>query len=850
MLRLALRSVRAHPARFLMSLLAVAIAASFMTGTLALRTMLDNTFEGIIEQENYDVLLRGVGEDADGTGPVLRNTIEMTLAYEVEALDEVARAIVSSSGPAVLVGADGTAVQSTMAPSFAMAHSHINHFWPVVEGRLPQGREEIALEVATLEFSGLAVGDQTHLVIGGEVWDVQVVGVLEPDAPLAGATIVLIDPEVAREVFNFDGRTSGIAVYAAEGVSIDEVLVAVAPLLADAATPVEAVDVETVRAETRAEVQTALGFVTTLLMVFVVLALFIGAFIISNSFAMSVRVRMREFAMLRSIGASPQQVFTSVLVQAVMVGLLGAALGIAGGVGLVHIVDAVLAGMGMELAGDLPLTAATIISVLVVGVTVSVVAAALAARRAAFVPPVEAMRDEVTVRDQSRRIRLITGSVLAAGGVVLLVAAGVSPDADWSLTALGGGAAGLISGALLTAPWLAKTVVGVLAAPAAWLLRPLGGLARGNVTRNPKRTAATSGALMIGMALVSAASVLATSAQASIGTIVDEEIRADFVLRVGTGAVGGFLPTGAIENLVALPIAARVDTPWFSQALVDAGDTTNSTWVAGVEPDAFGETIVFPMHGGDATVLDQRKALVEQGAAEDWGVSVGDIITLRGDGTTVPVIVGAIFESVAFGLTPVMVSQELLNEVTPPLRQITDVVFVTGAPGVYLEDLRAALAAAVSPYFIVTVFDSEEFADSISAQFDAILAIFYALLGLSIAIAVLGIINTLAMSVIERTREIGLLRAVGLGRLQLASTITIESVLTAVFGTVLGLAIGVGISAVFPRVMQDMGLRYLAIPWVSLVVMLVLAVVVGAFAALWPAGRASRLKVLDAIAHQ
>ncbi|WP_245993305.1 ABC transporter permease [Xylanimonas allomyrinae] len=247
--------------------------------------------------------------------------------------------------------------------------------------------------------------------------------------------------------------------------------------------------------------------------------------------------------------------------------------------------------------------------------------------------------------------------------------------------------------------------------------------------------------------------------------------------------------------------------------------------------------------------MDRGQALVAKSAARDGGWAVGDTLTLTADGVARPVVVGGVFDSSAIGAS-VIVGRDLLDALVPPERQVADAAFVVAAPGVDAEALRAEVTAAVRPYVVVSVMDSDEFVSSLAAQIDQMLAVLYALLGLSIVIAVLGIVNTLAMSVIERTREIGLLRAVGLGRLQLAGTVTIESVLTAVFGTVLGLGIGVGIASVFPRVLADQGLSTLVVPWGSLGAMVALAVVVGAVAAVWPAARAARLRVLDAISYE
>lgn len=846
MVRVALRGIRAHVVRFLLSLLAVALGVAFVAGTFSLRTMLSSTFDGIVDAGTPgDAYVRA--EPADGASAVEGTTagpaVPKTLAEEIGALDGVAHAIPEAQGSIVLVGADGTAVQSTQAPSLVFSYLPDDPALEVVEGRGPERAGEIALETATLESSGLEVGDTTQVVLGGQLSDVEVVGRFDMGAPMAGATLVVVDPGTGYGLFAPDGRVADIAVYAEDGTTPAELVDAIAPLVPG---DLQVVTGDELRDENKAAIGEMLGFVTTFLLVFAAIALFVGAFIISNTFAMSVRQRMREFALLRAVGASPVQVFTSILVQAAVVGLIGSALGIAGGLGLVQGLKSVFEAMGMDLAGDIPVDGATIGVSLAVGTVVSVLAAAVPARRAALVPPVEAMRDDVAVPERSIRVRAVLGALLTGLGAAAVLAAVLHTGEETLDVALGAGAAAVLVGMLVLAPGLARAVLGVLSWPFVRLLRPVGRLARGNVVRNPRRTASTAGALMIGMALVGGVSVIATSAQASVAGVVESQLHTDLVLQSATRD----LPKGAIADVDAL--AEVGDTAAFAFAPLEVssdGDGSGTQIVAGVRDDLFDRTIEATTTDGDLASLADGEAAVQEGPAEEQGWAVGD--TLRIAGATGPrdVTVGAVFTTNVIG-APVVVGTDVLDALVPPEQQLVDLLAVDAAAGVGADELKDAVTAAVAPYVVVSVLTQDEFVSNLADQVNQVLVILYALLGLSVVIAVLGIVNTLALSVIERTREIGLLRAVGLGRLQLAGTVTVESVLTAVFGTVVGLVVGVALASALPSVYADDGLSELVIPWGNLAGMVGLAVVVGVLAALWPATRAARMRVLDAVSYE
>ena len=479
---------------------------------------------------------------------------------------------------------------------------------------------------------------------------------------------------------------------------------------------------------------------------------------------------------------------------------------------------------------------------MITGTLVSLVAAVVPARKAALTAPVEAMRDDVVAHDRASRWRTAAGAVLLVGGLVAVAAAATGVIEDNRPSLLGVGAGAIVISVLMLAPTIVGAVLGVLAAPAVRGMRPLGGLAKGNVTRHPKRTASTAGALMVGMALVGAASVLAASAQASVRDVVDNESQADLLLQSATWDV----PAELVSEVATLDGLRRVDPLRVAYTTAVDGEVTP---VVGAPVGFFDATLTVPVVDGATAAMADGQAVVQELAAEPKGWEVGDTLTVAGSVGTVDVTIGAVIDSRAIGAS-VILPDAVYDTVADPTSTMTDTVFLLAEPGADIAQIRDQVTELAAPYVVVSVMDGEEFGDAIAEQVNQMLVILYALLGLSIVIAVLGIVNTLALSISERTREIGLLRAVGLGRLQLAGVVTIESVLTAVFGTVLGIGVGAGLAATMPTVFADEGFTSLVVPWGPLGGLLGLAVVVGALAAVWPAVRAARMDVLEAIAYE
>lgn len=856
--RVAWRSIRAHAKQFLLTALAVVLGVAFLSGTLALRAVLSETFSSLISSTlTADLYVTGEPlEGEEGSGTVLTQPVDSSLAEQLMTLDGVAAAHPASSLMGTLVGADDTPVTSGGAPTLIIPLYDDDPGLSWLAGRSPSGSSEIALESDALTRSGLAVGDTTHLVVQGSPAEVTVVGEFSYGTSMAGATLVGMDPAWLMGVAAPDGQVAQIEVIVtapATAAHVEEVKREIADVLPDGVrvqTRDQAVD------EQNAYVESILGFVSTFLLVFVVLAMFVGSFIIMNTFAMSVRQRQKEFALLRAVGASPGSVFRTVLLQALVIGLVGSLVGVAVGAGILRLLMAGMESLGMPLPGGVPLTGPLVAVSLGAGLLVTVVGALLPARDAALTAPVEAMRDVSGAREKSLVVRTVTGGLLLSAGLAATAAAWTQDGLDQRRWVLAAGAAGVLIGLLLVSPVLARPVVAVLGLPFR-VLRPAGRLAVRNISHNPRRTANTSGALMVGMALVCAGATLAASVNDSTADVINDSMKADLIVQPTSTAYTARLPADMVERITALDgVAATAPfTAVTASVLLPDGTQEPSVVVNVVEAATYASFYDLGVEAGSMGDLDADHVA----AYASTGLALGDEVVITGPAGTVQATVAAIIDpkgvTGSFYATPELAAAvgSWTGSVPTEADQVLDSpygMFLTLEPGADLDAVRTQVQDIVAPTYTYSVQDATDFSDQVGQQVNRVLAVLYALLGLSIAIAILGIVNTLVLSVTERTREIGLMRAVGLGRAQLGAEIMTESVLTALYGTVVGGAAGVFLAAALRAVLEDEGLTTLSIPWDQLVAMLVLSVVVGMVAAVWPALRASRLPVLDAIATE
>lgn len=837
MFTIALRDMREHWARFLMSIVTVVLATAFVAATFSFTAMLGDSISQLSDSANTsDIYVRGAeSEDAANSfGPPQREPVPVEIADEAEDVEGVRVATPVLFGMAILVGEDGKAVANGHALTFATVLVEGVDEFEIVLGREPEGLEEIALAAETLELSGYRLGDSASVTVGdGHTFTAEIVGAFEPEFSMMGASFVFLSQGAGLDLLAPAGTVRTVAIVVDDGADIEEVTERLAAALG---SDVDVVTGEQMREESKSATAEAMGFIEIFMLIFAFIALFVGSFLISNTFAMIVRQRQREFALLRALGASPGQVIRTLLAQAVIIGFVGALLGIGLGILLVMGAQQIFASMNVPFEGSPVLAPIRMVLIVIAAVAFTCVASIIPARRAAATAPVEAMRPEDPKPERTARVRGVLAGLMVIGGAVALVYAVREVEAIW----LGVGAFLLLVGMLGLGPLIVPPLLGLVGLPFK-LLRPVGALARGNVLRNPKRTSATAAALTIGMTFVSAAAVLAASATASTRSIIDNQMDADFYV----GSQMAMVPTALLEVVDSLP-AVKDATPGYI-GFVQTVDPASSLTVAGMSEEGYANLLHVPIIEGDEPT-GPNDVVVSKALWEDDGISPGDTLTFSVPGS----------DDVTMNVTGVtndsFISANLYT-LTAGYEQLVPedsraLVFILVNSAGSLEDTRDQLEMVLAEVPVLSVMDQEELADQTVGMISSMMNVLYALLGLSLVIAVLSIVNTLALAVTERTREIGLMRAVGLGERQLTAMIMIESVLTAVFGAVMGMAIGVLLGALLPPVLSDLGLTELVIPWVPLLTMLGVTVAVSVIAAIWPAIRAIKLPVLDAVSSE
>jgi len=851
-LRATWRSVFARKLRLFLSAFAVILGVAFVSGSYVFTDTLGQAFTGLTSGAVGDVIVRpGTSADSGGGfggGTSGSRSVPASLVDELAAVPGAARADgrITSFGTFV-VGKDGKLIGGSGPPGIAVNYTTgpAANGVPVAtleSGRWPGASGEIVLDDATAGKAGYVVGDTVPLVTATEQprLEAKLVGTASfGGSTLVGASVVMFDTAQAQDLFlQGDDAFSQVWVTAAPGTSQEQLLASVTKALpkdTQAATG----DATAARAASR--IDDALSFVTTFLLVFAGIALTVGAFLIVNTFSILVAQRSRELALLRAIGASRRQVARSVLLEAGLVGLVGSAVGVGLGVLLAIGIKEVFGRFGLDLSKNpLVLEPRTVVVSLVVGVLVTLAAAYLPARRAGMVPPVAAMRDDAALAESGLKWRLTVGAVLLAAGIAGM-AAGLLGVGSEPTYVLGAGAFGVLVGTALLSPVLGRPVLAGLG----WVYRrgfgAVGLMAEQNTLRNPRRTAATASALMIGVSLVTMMAVLGASAKASLDKTLAEDIVADYIVTNPVGQPFSSTVAREIEQVPGVDTVAQV-----RGALLQVdGDRDFAT---AVDPAAIAAVADPEISTGSLSDLGAGSAALSADFAREKGLAIGSTVTIgyAGDETDATVVATYVPDSVlGSDLTMSLEGFEAIG--VPPTDRT---VYVTAQPGTDRAALSAALDKVVADLPTVSVNDQAEFAAEQRQPIDRLLFIVYALLGLAVVIAVLGIVNTLALSVIERIREIGLLRAVGLSRRQLRTMLRLEAVAIALLGAVLGIVVGLAFALALQRSLADDGLDVLAVPGAQLVGFVLVAGLVGVLAALWPGRRAARLDVLRAIATE
>ncbi len=846
MFRAAIKSLLGRKVRLLMSTFAIVLGVAFVGGSLIFSDTLGRSFTALFASTVGDVIVRPAdGADSFGASTV---SIPSSVVADLEgSVPDAARVDGRIRAQGVyVVDKDNKVVGGQGPPALGGAYSDapVGHGLTglvLTEGRAPRGPDEVVLDVKTAQRAGYFIGEGVHVVTSAQQALIRptLVGLMSfPDGgTLNGATYAGFDTARAQDLF-LGGRDaySQIWVTAQDGVSQEVLRDEVAAQLPD---DLEAVTGDEAADEEASNLLDAISFLRTFLLIFAGISLVVGAFLIVNTFSILVAQRSRELALLRALGASRRQVTRSVLLEALVVGLVGATLGLGLGVLLAMGIRSLFASFGLDLTGQ-PLVFAprTALACYVVGVVVTMAAAWLPARRTARIAPVQALRDDVALPESSIHQRLVLGLAAIVVGVAA-VGVGLFADVPRSGWILGGGMLVVLLGVTAVSPVISRPFLALAQATYSRLFGTVGNLAGQNSLRNPRRTTATASALMIGLALGCTMAILGDSAKASVDAAVAENFKGDYVVSSVFGEP--FSPTIA-EQMAAVPGIDRVVRQRWGQAERE----DDFFGISGIDPGDADFLDLRLLHGTLADFTDGT-TLVDEGWAEHEHLEVGDTYTLektpKGE---LDLRVAGIFEKNPIVFFPTITTLgTLADQGYPP----SDNALILDAAG-DTRGLQGRLDAVVKDLPIVTVKDQAAFADEQRAPIDQLVLIIFALLGLALVIAVLGIVNTLALSVIERTREVGLLRAIGLGRGQLRLMITLESVVIALLGALLGVVLGLGFGVAMMYAVRDQGLEVISVPWGQLALFLGAAIIVGVLAAVLPARRAARLDVLRAIATE
>lgn len=848
MFHLSLRNVLAHKLRFLLTTFAVVMGVGFVVGSFvvtdSLHRSVDQLFEDVTGGVDVSVRARTSLGEGGVTNPGGRGRVPATLVETVRDVEGVEAAEGSVGGYAQLVDLQGKPLTTTGAPFLGVSWGHEEALRPATldSGREPDGLGEVAIDRGTAEDYGFHVGDRTTVLLAdGTRPEVEIVGIFTFGEAnnLLGARLTAWDVDVASQVLGVEGEVDSIDVVANPGVAPDELAVTIERSLPDG---VEAVTGTQVEYEAGQSAEGLMDAFQNILLGFAAIALFVSAFFINNTFSIVIGQRTQQLALLRSLGARRAQVITSVLVEALVVGVLASAIGIGFGLVIALALQTMLEAAGFDLPGQgVALAPRTVVAAIVVGLGVTLVASLAPARRASTVAPVEGMREGYAPQVTSRLRRGVVGAVLTTIGV-LLVGGGlfVADETTTVVALLGSGALVAFLGIAQLSPVLAVPLAGTLGRPVARVFHTTGRLAHANAVRNPDRTAKTASALMIGLALVSTVFIVGSSMKRTLAASIEDTVSADYVL--STPGSTGFSPavTARVAELDEIEAISGVR---FNRFLIEGHERD----LVAADAQAAGAVVDIDTQEGDLGDLHDQSIFIHEDPARDLGLTIGDEVTVEfATGGPRPLRVVGIYADATFAGN-YLVDLDLFSRYYPT-SDLDVLAFAKLVPGTDLESARHAIDAVLADQPQVQVDDRAAFQADQQAQIDNMLIAVNGLLGLALFIALLGIGNTLALSVLERTREIGLLRAVGMTRHQTQHMVLVESAMVAIFGAVLGVVVGTAFGVAITTAMPDSVIATIAIPFRTLAIVVAAAAVCGVAAGYFPARRAARLDVLQAVA--
>ena len=835
MLRLTIKQLAAKKLRLLTTATAVFLGVAFLAGTLVLTDTIGRTLDNVLADANAgtDAYVRGASDLDIGFGEA-RPRIDASLVEQVAEVDGVQAAVARISGYAQLVDKSGEPVGDPEKQSlFGLNWVTVEDLNPyrIDSGRAPANDDEIVIDKHSADLAGYAPGDRATVLTKSAPREFTISGVAKfgKADSAGGATSVLFTDNVAQQLLGQSGQVDGVAVTAASGVDQSEL---VSSLAAVVGPGVQVMTGAQLTAENQDAVAADLSFFNMFMLIFAFVAVFVGAFIINNTFSITVAQRSREMAMLRAIGANRRQVLRSVLSEAIAIAVIASVAGLAMGIAVAAGLKALLGSFGIDVPdGPTVVSTQTIVVSLAVGVLVTMASAFLPARRAARVAPIAALRETAIETTTGSKRRAVVGVTVTALGVAALLAGLNAPE----VSLVGLGALVVFIGVSILGPVLARPVTRVLGAPLPRARGMSGALARQNAMRNPKRTARTAASLMIGVGLVGFITIFAASTKTSIAGGLERDYRGTHIIESGAyDSTAGLSPdlAASLRNLDGIE---AVSESRVTQAVV--GGLVREELYA-FEPQALGQIIDLGTVEGDVRTLgaDGIAVLAEEAAEQGW--QIGDVVPVQFITGSKPFVLRATFTNADEWLGTEFVGLDAFEANLPD--QLDFRIYVKASDASALEQAAAAYPSA-------EVLDKQGFIDSLNAEIDQMLGLIYAMLALAIVIALLGIANTLALSIFERTRELGLLRAVGMAKGQLRAAVRWEAVLIALFGTSLGLGIGTFFGWAMVRALSSEGIDQLTIPTGSLMVVAIVAAAAGVAAAIMPARRAARLNVLKAI---
>ncbi|WFB07701.1 ABC transporter permease [Streptomyces sp. LX-29] len=854
-LKTSLRNFLAHKGRMALSAIAVLLSVAFVCGTLVFTDTTNATFDKLFAATSPDVTVSP--KNAPSGDEVQRTRVPVTLpAAKVAELQRV-KGVKSAHGEATSTSAtvvdknDEKIGPSSGAPTIvANWDEKEQRAVELTSGHAPRGPTEVLLDSDTADKKKLKIGDELRIIAVPGDFKAKIVGIVTFTVTNPGSTLVLLDDKTAQErVLGVKDAYTSISLTAAPGVSNEQLKKNV---VAEFGTGLKVQTKAETADENREDVGEFLDIMKYAMLGFAGIAVLVGIFLIVNTFSMLVAQRTREIGLMRAIGSSRKQINRSVLVEALLLGVVGSVLGVLGGVGLAVGLMKLMAGAGLELDTDeLTVKATTPIVGLTIGIVVTVFAAYIPARRAGKISPMAALREAgMPVDAKAGRIRGAIGLlVTAAGAAALAMAAGADKAADGSMF-LGLGILLTLVGFIVIGPLLAGVVVRAVSVVVLRAFGPVGRMAERNALRNPRRTGATGSALMIGLALVACLSVVGSSMVASASDELDKSVGADFIIQHSDF---NQQITPAVEKAVrqAKGLKSVTNLKEIEKAKITTPDGKTSTKDLAAANPSFAEDLRTPVVEGTLSDAYGPNAMsVNEGFAEDHKVKKGDTLTVafKGGRTAKLKVTVITSDDTSFNKGALYTNITTVERYLPAELVPTSIMMFAQAKDGQEEAAYASLKKALKTNPQIDVRDQTDYKKLMEDQIGQMLNLVYGLLALAIIVAILGVVNTLALSVVERTREIGLMRAIGLSRRQMRRMIRLESVVIALFGALLGIGLGMAWGATAQKLLALEGLKTLEIPWPTIITVFLGSAVVGLVAALAPAFRAGRMNILKAIA--